>query len=169
MSRYGKVIAAGLLVLVCTAGLGVAQETRRIQPITSPTQTATALVDGGRVVKEIIPVDRETVERTMRAVAESWNTADMAKTLAASFQDKDRLTDSVNSYVPRDARLRLISVGSYRVLRQEVKDDSQGALLVSRISVIARTQIEYNDPAAGFQTRQGEQEYVIKISQRGAK
>jgi hypothetical protein len=167
--RYGKIALAVLLVLVCMAGSGAAQECRRIQPIASPGQTGPALTDGGREVKKIIPIDRETVERTMRAVAESWNTADMAKTLAASFQDKDRLTDSVNSYVPRDARLSLVSVGSYRVLRQETKDDPQGPLLLSRVSVIARTQIEYNDPVAGFQTRRGEQEYIIKITQRGAK
>ena len=145
-----------------------AQEVRRIQPIKSPASFKAPLEEGLQPVKEQIPVNRQTVEKTMQKIANSWNSQDMAKSLSGSFYEKDRLMDSMNANAPVDARLRLLSVGSYRVINQGIKQDPGGDLLISRVSVSVKTQIEYNDPAKGFQRRQGEQEYIIKITQRGA-
>lgn len=142
------------------------QEFRRIQPIASPSATDTPIVEGATKVKEIRAIDRQVVENTMQKIAESWNTPEMSKKLASSFYDKDRLMDSMNANAPVDARLRFLSVGSYRVLRQEIKPETDGDRLISRVSVIAKSQIEYNDPVNGFQRRQGEQEYIIKITQK---
>jgi hypothetical protein len=157
-----------LLILVSMFMQTYAQECRRIQPIKSPAVVETPLAEGVRPVKEQVPVDRQTVEKTMQKIAESWNTPEMSKKLADSFYEKDRLMDSINGNVPVDAQLRLLSVGSYRIMNQGIKQDPGGDLLISRVSVIAKTQIEYNNPTNGFQRRQGEQEYIIKIIRREA-
>ena len=156
------------LFLVMAAMQGHSQECRRIQPIASPVAADTPIVEGATKVREVRAIDRQVVEKTMQQIAESWNTPEMAKKLAAGFYDKDRLMDSMNANAPVDARLRFLSVGSYRVLRQEIKPEADGDRLISRVSVIAKSQIEYNDPVNGFQRRQGEQEYIVKITQREA-
>lgn len=167
MKRLFIIMLAFLLILVFTVIKTHAQECRRIQPIKSPDAVEAPLAEGVRAVKEQIPVDRQTVEKTMQKIAESWNTPEMSKKLANSFYEKDRLMDSMNGNAPVDARLRILSVGSYRLINQGIKSDPGGDLLISRISVIAKTQIEYNNPTNGFQRRQGEQEYIIKITQKG--
>jgi len=161
------IISLVSLILISTPLRVCSQEVRRIQPIKSPVAAEEPLAEGVIPLKETIPVDRKTVEKTMQAIANSWNSPDMAKMLAKGFYEKDRLMDSMNANAPVDARLRLLSVGSYRILNQGIKPDPGGDFLISRVSVTAKTQIEYNDPTNGFQRRQGEQEYIIKITQRG--
>ena len=39
-------------------------------------------------------------------------------------------------------------------------------LLVSRVSVTVRTQVEFNDPVAGFQARDGTNELVMTLKSR---
>ncbi|MCX8111560.1 MAG: hypothetical protein N3D15_09995 [Syntrophorhabdaceae bacterium] len=154
-----------LFILITTTPL-YSQETRRIQPIRTPAYVSEPLAEGVEQIKTPIPVDRQVVEKTMEAIAASWNTSNMTKTLSKDFYEKDRLMDTMTAKAPVDAKLRIISIGSYNVLNQGVKKDSDGDLLISRVSVTAKTQIEYNDPKDGFQRREGEQEYIIKIMQR---
>jgi hypothetical protein len=160
-------IIAVISILVYITINAYAQEVRRIQPIKSPASIDEPLAEGIQPVKKPIPIDRQTIEKTMQKIAESWNSPDMMNTLGKNFYEKDRLMDSMNSKAPVDARLRIMSVGSYRVINQGIKLDPAGDLLISRVSVTAKTQVEYNDPANGFQRRQGEQEYIIKITQKG--
>ena len=162
-----KLICTLVVPVILFLGMSAqAQEFRAIQPIATPVLAPGPLAEGSRPVKKIIPLDRRVIEETMQEIARSWNTPDMSQNFAATLQDKDRLMDSMNAYAPVDAQLRLLSIGSYRVLAQEIKEDDQGTQLISRISVIARTQVEYNDPENGFQRRPGEQEYIIKITQK---
>lgn len=165
MSKWFLCLTIFLVAGVLNAS---AQECRRIQPIATPAEKDTPIVEGAKKVNEVRAIDRQVVEKTMRQIAESWNTPEMAKKLASGFYDRDRLTDSMNANAPVDARLRFLSIGSYRILRQEIKAEADGDRLISRVSVIAKSQIEYNDPVNGFQKRQGEQEYIIKITQREA-
>lgn len=165
MTRFFVLFSVFLAIAVFDVS---AQECRRIQPIASPAAADTPIVEGATKVKEIRAIDRQVVENTMRQIADSWNTPEMARKLAAGFYDRDRLMDSMNANAPVDAHLRFLSVGSYRVLRQEIRTEADGDRLISRVSVIAKSQIEYNDPVNGFQKRQGEQEYIIKITQREA-
>jgi hypothetical protein len=169
MKKLFAITCIILLIFSFTAIGTYAQEVRRIQPIKSPVTIEEPLAEGVQPVREPVPVDRQIVEKTMQAIANSWNSPDMIKMLGKNFYEKERLIDSMNTKAPVDARLRLLSVGSYRVINQGIKIDSAGEFLISRISVIARTQVEYNDPQNGFQRRQGEQEYIIKITtQKGA-
>lgn len=155
----------GTMMTLC-GGWAQAQEFRVIQPIITPVAADAPLAEGAQPVKEIVPVDRDVIEQAMAEIAGAWNTPEMSRQFADSFYDKDRLTDTLNAYAPVDARLRLLSVGSYRVLAQQIMARDGEAALISRVSVIARTQLEYYDPVNGFQRRPGEQEYIIKITQK---
>ena len=42
----------------------------------------------------------------------------------------------------------------------------QAGLLVSRVSVTVRTQVEFNDATAGFQARDGVNEFVLTLRHR---
>jgi hypothetical protein len=170
MNRWSitLVLVFALTIIMVTVNLE-GQEHRRIQPIATPAGVQTPMIAGARQVKDIKPIDRQTVEGAMLSVAESWNMPGMAQKLTSTFYEKDRLMDTMAAIVPTDAKLRLISIGSYSILRQEILPDPGGDLLISRVSVIARTQVEYSDAHSGFQRREGEQEYTIKVTQRGVK
>jgi hypothetical protein len=168
MNRWSITLVLALTIIMVMVNLE-AQEHRRIQPIATPAGVQKPTVAGAQEVKDIKSIDRQPIEGAMRSVMESWNTPAMAKTLASTFYEKDRLMDTMATTASTDAKLRLISVGSYSILRQEILPDPAGDLLISRVSVIARTQVEYNDARNGFQRREGEQEYTIKVTQGGVK
>jgi hypothetical protein len=68
--------------------------------------------------------------------------------------------------VPRDAVLRVLGVQGVQTLEQYVQaDDSGQAMLVSRVSATVRTQVEFDDPAAGFQRREGTNEIVLLVKE----
>lgn len=159
-------IPAIILIVLATAPLAHSQEWRRIEPIATPSAPLAPITDEGIIPAEQIPVDRRAVEQAMQAVARSWNSADMSGILSESFRNKDRLMDVMATAVPADATMRLVSVGSHRILNQVVQPRPEGTLLVSRVVVSARVQVEYNDPATGFQRLPGEQDYIIKITQQ---
>jgi len=152
-----------LLVLTIPA---LSQECRRIEPIGTPSVPSVPVEPGGTVLDKPISIDRGAVEQAMQAVAQSWNSPGMSSIFTESFYNKDRLMDVMAGNAHVDATMRLISVGSYRVLNQVIQPESEGNMLVSRVSVSARVQVEYNDPVTGFQRRPGEQEYIIKITQK---
>jgi len=143
-----------------------AQECRRIEPIGTPSVSLAPFEEEGTILAEPIPIDRKALEQAMQAVAHSWNSPDMSGILSESFYNKDRLMDIIAADAPVDATMRLVSVGSYRVLNQVIKPGADGNVLISRVSVSARVQVEYSDPVKGFQKSPGEQEYIIKITQK---
>ena len=147
-----------------------AQEFRKIKTIRSPRRVAKGLKEfkGKKVVpsKNKVKVSAQTVEKVMKKFIASWNTADLKKHLAKNFYQKDRLIDSLNTRLPASARLRLLSVGSYNVLDQGTQESSQGKIIISRVAVLARTQLEYQDTNGQLRRRESEQEYTIKIRQR---
>lgn len=156
-----------IFIILFSATLAHAQEFRTIQPIPSLAEEKRAVEEltrqGLKPVSKSIAIPRAVVERVMQQTAESWNSPEMAKTLSDSFRDKDRLGDSLTRFAPLDAKMRLMSVGSYRILAQAIKPDSKGDLLISKVSVIARTQVEYTNSSGAFQRKPGEQEYLLTI------
>lgn len=148
------------LAPACTA-----QEFRTLQPIPSPRQEQAWLRDAGlKPLAKPVPIPRELVEQAMKRLSEGWNGPGMGKSLAADFPDKDRLHDALGRHAPLDARLHLVSVGTWRVLAQGVRQEQGTELLVSRLAVVARTQVEFTDRDGVFQRRPGEQEYQITVS-----
>ncbi len=151
-------LAAAALALPAAA-----QEGRGFNPIARPSQ-APVLPDGAVAVNPPRPLPRETIERAVRQVLEAWNERRLDRVLAKDFRDRERLVDALETKVPRDAKLRLTAVQGWQVLSQF----RRGATVVSRVSVTVRTQVEFNDPAAGFQARDGTNEFVLTVTGREA-
>jgi hypothetical protein len=160
------------VVLACAALFAApgapAQESRQLNRIPTP-QTATklapqALPPGARVAAVARPVSAASVDAAVRQLAAAWNTPTLRPLLADNFFDKDRLLDALNR-VPRDARLRVLAVQGSNTLNQwiEKRRDGAGEEYVSRVSATVRTQVEFNDPRAGFQRLDGTNELVLLV------
>jgi len=151
---------------------------RSLQPVAAPRetwssdrQTAGALpgqdIEG--LAREARTRSPQLAREAMQRLVSSWNQGDTARFLSPSFVDRDRFITSWDGQVPRDARIRLLSVESAQALDQDnrIEGSPPTALHVStRVSVRATTQIEFNDPALGFQRREGRNEYFFVIRQR---
>ena len=148
-------------LLATFSGAAQAQEFRAINPIQRPAANATpaALPAGAVRVNPPLPVARYKVEAAMQKVASAWSNRQLDKVLSKNFYDGQRLNDALQNKVPRDASLRIMGVQSHRVIDQF----RNGAQLVSKLSVVVRTQIEFNDAAQGFRRLDGTNEYVITL------
>lgn len=147
-----------LLTLLAQPADTQAREFRVMNAIPAPAR----LPDGASAVQELTPVDRRIIEATVRKLAESWNTQDLEKYLGDDFYDKQRLSDNIRNFIQRDGKLRVLGVQGQQTL-QQYKENGK---LVSRVSVVVNTQIEFNHPTAGFQRFPGRTELVFKVKQR---
>lgn len=134
-----------------------AQEFRKINAIAAPER----LPEGAQAVAQIVPIDRSIIEGTVKQIASSWNTQDLEKHLGKDFYDKQRLSDNISSFIQRDGKLSVQGIQGQQTLQQYEQDGK----LVSRVSVIVNTQIEFNHPTAGFQRFPGRTELVFKVTQ----
>lgn len=140
-----------------TSGEATAREFRVINAIPAPAR----LPDGAQAVEKVTPIDRKLIEGTVRKLAAAWNTQDLAKFLGEDFYDKNRLSDNINTFIQRDGKLSILGIQGQQTLQQFEQDGK----LVSRVSVIVNTQIEFNHPTAGFQRFPGRTELVFKVKQ----
>lgn len=142
-----------------------AQEARQFNRIASP-QAASHVPPGARAVTTVRPVPAAKVEQAVKKIVGAWNSPDLAPMLADNFYDKSRLIDALLTKVPRNARLRVLSVQGIQTLNQYLQNTAPGVeQLVSRVSVTVRTQVEYNDPQAGFQRLDGNNEFILLIAE----
>jgi hypothetical protein len=150
-----------LLILFTFSFYCHAQEFRKINPIPRPGKGA------GRSVapSEYYPISRDQMKKKMKEIFSQWNNGDLSKYLADDFYDKTRLLDNMYEKVPRDARIRLLSVGETQIMDQREMSTSTGKRIVSTVSVTATTQIEFNDPQRGFRRLEGENEYIIRVTE----
>ena len=135
-----------------------AREFRVINAIPAPAR----MPDGATAVAQVKPVNSKIIEGTVRKLAASWNTQDLEKYLGEDFYDKQRLSDNINTFIQRDGKLKVLGIQGQQTLQQYEQDGK----LVSRVSVIVNTQIEFNHPTAGFQRFPGRTELVFKVKQR---
>lgn len=140
-----------------TSGEATAREFRVINAIPAPAR----LPDGAQAVEKVTPIDRKLIEGTVRKLAAAWNTQDLAKFLGEDFYDKNRLSDNISTFIQRDGKLSILGIQGQQTLQQFEQDGK----LVSRVSVIVNTQIEFNHPTAGFQRFPGRTELVFKVKQ----
>jgi len=99
-------------------------------------------------------------------VIESWNQGGLDEQLARGFYDRTRLLDAVDTVAPRNATLRLQSVQGVQTFAQYIEPDPQAPgseRLVSKVSVTARTQLEFVAPDGGFVRRPGVNEFLLSI------
>lgn len=145
-----------------------AQGFRFIQPILVPdAQLREAMRQGQELRGSVIPglrqVPREVVEEAVRKIYAAYNTPEFRQYLSERFYDPERLTDAINEKVPREAKLRLISVNSAQTVSQQPAKDEQGRdVLESLVMVVVRAQMEFTT-TAGFQRREGESELILRF------
>lgn len=162
MSRAAVLLA----VMLGAAAAAQAQESRIFNPIGRPQQPGAAAQPAAAPLAAPPPAAvKEVVAPSVDRFAKSWNTPALGALLSPAFYDRDRVMDALVTKVPRDAVLRVLDVQSARVLSQEVRPTSNGleSEVVTRISVVLRTQVEFNDPVAGFQRREGLNEAIFVL------
>lgn len=154
-----------LLLCLCPVSIVGAADFRTSTRIMTPTR----LPDGARPLSQLIPVDRKVVEKAVKELydAYSYNPAQIERLLSENFQDRSRLLDSMRERLPRDARLRVLAIRSVQTLGQYLqKGPDGGDVLVSTVTATVQGQLQFNDPAAGFQRLQGTSEYLFRVRQK---
>jgi hypothetical protein len=153
-------------VMIFISSLPVsAADFRPFNPIPTPNAK---LPPGAKFVTKPMPVDVREVEKAVEKIMSAWNTPNLDAKLGNDFYNKSRLLDTVNTNVPKDAKIRLLSIQGVQTLNQHIAPDAGngGSLLVSMVSAIARTQVEFNDPTRGFQRGEGTNEYILRVKTR---
>ncbi|QJR16749.1 hypothetical protein [Usitatibacter palustris] len=151
-----------LAVLVLAFAVAApAQESRSFNPIARPAAPS-ATPEGAVRISPPIPVPRDRVEGVVNSIANAWTARRLQSMLAASFPNRDQLSDALVSAQQKDARLRVTAIQGWQVIDQY----RQGGRIVSKLNVTVRTQVEFND-ATGFQRRDGTNEWVVTIRGRG--
>lgn len=103
-------------------------------------------------VQAFRPVERQLVEKGIKAILASWNTNELSQYLVDNFQDKRLLLTTINRAVPRETKLRLLAVQGISTLEQSWlinKKNSQRQLKNIVIATV-ELQIEFNDPFNGM-------------------
>lgn len=159
-------IACMCVLLVIAAGAFhsvSAREFRGVKVIPTPG----ALPEDAKAVAEIQPVDRKIVEDVVNKLMYGWNRDNMRKYLSNEFFDKSRLVDAIDIKVPRNARLRILSIQGIQTMAQHIQPDASGEeWIVSIVSATVKTQLEFNDAVNGFQRREGTNEYIFRVRQK---
>lgn len=156
-------LIAVLIPLSFTSILSAA-EFRTFKPIPIPASVLSPATEQ----QSFVPVNQAKVKNAVERLMEAWNKPQLTKMVSERFYDKDRLVDAVNTKAPRDAKIRVLSIQGIQTLQQETKKHPKQPdrmLVVSRVSVTVKTQIEFNDPVNGFQRREGTNEYILRVTQ----
>jgi len=163
-ARMKNLLLIILLTLSCSLPGAIASEFRAYTPILIPR----ALPGGAapQAAKVIRPVSNKVMAKVVVRLIRAWNRNGLDKVLSNEFFDRTRLNDAMSNKVPRDAALTVLSIQSIQTLNQHIESDERGRLMVSLVSVRIRTQLEFNDPANGFQRREGTNEYIFRVKQR---
>lgn len=163
MSRATRAFRLALSALLIAASGAEAAEFRRITIIARPTPPPT----GFDAVRTVSQPGFDIVERAVRGFFARWNRGDLSGALSKRFFDSDRLSDQIALSAPRDAKIRLLSLRSISVLEQFARAEAEGSeLVMSKLSVIAQTAVEFDDPATGFQRFEGTHEYLFDLTTR---
>ncbi len=166
--RRGSTAAVLALAAALVAGAmfdADARQFRGRRPIATPEAASARLPDGAQPVSPIVPLTREHVRPALERLIDAWNSGRLARHLDPAFYDRSRLADALDTLAPRDARLYLQGIEGVQTLQQYIEADPErpnARRLVSRVSVTARTQIEF-ESGAGFVRRSGINEFLLRI------
>ncbi len=165
MKALSTLFVALLLPALAASQATHAREFRAIKPINA----AAKIPEGAQPPQEFKPVPPEIVDQAVEKLMEAWGTPQMQDYLSKNFFDKDRLTDVIDTLVPRDALVRILSVQGIQTVQQweePAPDDPDSSIRVSRVSVVVRTQLEFTNPDGVLETKPGTSEYILKFKQR---
>lgn len=162
-SRLAMVVLSLLSLAVCSVS---ARQFRQFTPIAAPQSARQPdMPEGARLIENAEPLTRQQIEPLVQEVLSKWNTSEMIDTLSDKFFDSARLTDAVDSIVPRDAKLRLQSVQGVQTLQQyEIPGQSgERGTMVTVVSATVRTQLEFNSASTGFVRLPGTNEFILEV------
>jgi hypothetical protein len=153
--------AAGVTgVLLLSPQESEARRFRHINPIATPQN----IPDGAVRMKQRRPVDPELVRQAVLQLADAWNTGQLGDLLDRErFYDRSRLLDVIAEEVPRDAKLRVVSIGAVNTLDQYQQTERERLIQVSTVSALVRTQIEFTLPRFGYQKLDGTSEFTLEV------
>lgn len=164
-SLPSNVLAITVLLVAQIGVTAVAKEFRAIKPINA----SVTMPDGAQAPEVFRPVATELVDQAVEKLMESWGSPQMQDYLSKNFFDKDRLTDVIDTLVPRDAVVRILSIQGVQTVQQweePAPGDPDLMLRVSRVSVVVRTQLEFTRPDGVLETKPGTTEYILKFKER---
>lgn len=153
-------IRTGLLALLWCLAVPhavAAQEFRIFQRIATTGEAP----EGAVAITDLKPVNHAAVTNGIKALIDAWNSGQMQKNMTDSFYDRERLDNTITSNIPRDGKLKLLSVQGQQVLQQFRK----GNQIISKISVTVYTEITYNDPLRGFRRFPGTTELILFVTE----
>ena len=148
------------LMTLALCNLAQAREFRQFNAIATPK----SLPKDVTPVEKPKPVDPKLMRDAVKDLMSSWNQSGLDQKLGDALYDKQRLLDSIDEKVPRDAKVRVLGVQNTQTLQQYAEPTKNGSsAVVSRVSVTAQTQIEYHDRAKGFRRVDGVNEYIFEV------
>ena len=108
--------------------------------------------------------DRQRIQQALEQVLVAWNSGSLQHYLATDFYDGHRLSQNLAQRIPQDAKLKLMQLEGYQLLKDEmVTTRNQEHARAWLASVDAVTQIEFNDPLAGFVQLRGKQRFTLRL------
>ncbi|MDX1922458.1 MAG: hypothetical protein SFW65_04955 [Alphaproteobacteria bacterium] len=152
--NHFSILLALLMVLTLPASASEFRDINRIN-------RKGAVPAGAQEVETLKMVDRALVRQAVEKIMASWNTPQLEKYLGEKFHNKERLMDTISTFAQRDAKVTVLAIQNLNTLQQF----TDGSNIVSRVSVIARTQIQFTDPNLAAKTADGTVEYILKITQ----
>lgn len=139
-----------------------AQEFRTFNQINTPGVAP----DGAKPVQSIESVSSSAIKNAAQQIVNAWNSGNISQNLAENFYDKTRLLDSINTNVPKDASIRLLSIQGGQTINQFERINADGKKeIISTVSVNVNTQINFNDVQKGFRRLEGLNEYILRITE----
>lgn len=109
------------------------------------------------------PVTPERVTQAVHTIADSWNKGDLEQYLSEAFPNRQDLLDTVDQSVPTDAILRITGVSSISTLHYEFTEIDGTLVLLRIVTATVASQIEFNDPATGYQKLTGRYEWILRF------
>ena len=108
--------------------------------------------------------DRQRVKQALEQVLSAWNSGGLQDYLATDFYDGRRLSENLAQRIPQNAKLKLMQLEGYQIIKDEVVSTQNHEHARAWLtSVDAVTQIEFNDPLAGFVQLRGKQRFTLRI------
>ena len=166
-----------LTLFFCVAGLSLlsafqqthaqlqSRDFRAFNPIATPAAPALRLSSPRAV-------PREVVEKAVRDITNAWNSGRLEAYLDRDFANGFRLEDVFRFTLPRDAKLTVLSIRSVTVLDQQMRADTtkpnqpaSAVSVVSLVSAIVETQIEFLDGRTGFVRLPGANEFTLRVTE----
>ena len=171
MTSFRKTVRTIAVTALAIATLSESAAARTIRQDDRIARPATGQGGAARKVgtgKIVLPVDQRAVRKAVYAIAKAWNGRRLAPYLnRRRFYDKRRLLDAIARHVPRNAKLRILSVGAITTLNQKAENrGAKGTYRVSTVEATVSLQVEFIQPQVGFRRLRGRNIWTFAVEQR---